>query len=377
MTNGFLNSVTDLLKGLTERSGVFDTRGPLIHVANGVLVRDGDNFKLVPFSKDYYSRNQSPITFDPHAKCPRFLNELLRPALEEDHIAITQQWSGVCLMGRNITQRFMLFFGSAGSGKSTTTSIVERVIGLHNVTSLRTNQLLDRFEFHSFIGKSLLVAKDVPGDFMSNPGSTMIKQLVGGDILTAEGKGANNRIQLKGQYNIAVTSNSRLRLKVEGDSDAWRRRLLCAQFSREKPAKPIRDFENVLIAEEGSGILNWMIEGAERHLAELTRSGDYAQTARQRASVDEMLFESDSVRAFVCSQLVERHGADVSSAELVNAYVDYCELRRWDALSRRTVENQLPALMSERFRTAKRNDIVRGGKMQRGFVNIAIDPKAD
>ena len=374
-TNALLNAFADLLRGEVEQRGCFDNRGRVIHVANGMMHLDCDPPELRVFGKEYFSRNQCPIAFDESADCPRFRNELLASALDPEDVSLIQRWAGLCLLGRNLTQRLMLFTGSAGGGKSTLVSIIENVIGRCNIAELRTNLLLDRFELFSFVGKTLLTGKDVPADFLSTAGATVIKKLCGGDLVDAEGKGQNRRVQMKGEFNIAITCNSRLRVRLEGDTGAWRRRILMVNYERPKPAKPVRDFDRLLIDDEGPGILNWMIEGAVAHLRELDECGDFVLTPRQIARVDALLSESDSVRYFVRHGLAEADGGDVTTDELVSAYVDFCDGRGWDALSRRAVENQLADLMLERFRASKRNDIKREGKSQKGFAGVAISPE--
>lgn len=86
-----LAQILRLLKGIVERPDVFHQQHRIIHAANGVLHVDEKEPGLHPFSPDYYSRNRSEIAFDPSATCPRFLNELLRPALSDDDISLLQR----------------------------------------------------------------------------------------------------------------------------------------------------------------------------------------------------------------------------------------------------------------------------------------------
>lgn len=374
-TNSMLGALADLLRGEVEKRGAFEERRRVIHVANGMLHLDCDPPELRGFSRSYYSRNQCPIHFDERAGCPRFKSELLSTALDDDDTSLIKRWAGLCLLGYNRTQRLMLMTGTPGGGKSTLMGIIERIIGRRNIAELRTNLLLDRFELFSFVGRTLLTGKDVPADFLSSAGATVIKKLCGGDLIDAEGKNLNCRVQMKGHFNIGITANSRLRVRLEGDTGAWSRRILSVNYERPKPANPIRDFEDVLLAHEGPGILNWMIEGAVEHLVELDKCGDFILTDKQRARVEALLCESDSVRFFVRHALEESDFDAVTTDELVRAYADFCDARGWDALARRTVENQLPDLMLERFRAAKRNDIKREGKSHKGFAGVAIKPE--
>ena len=94
---------------------------------------------------------------------------------------------------------------------------------------LRTDHLKDRFELFAYVGKTLLAGKDVAGNFLNLEGSHIVKALCGGDLLDAEKKNGG-RMQIKGDYNILITSNSRLWLKLDGDAGAWERRLLIVEY---------------------------------------------------------------------------------------------------------------------------------------------------
>lgn len=44
--------------------------------------------------------------------------------------------------------------------------------------------------------------------------------------MTAEFKNSNESPLMSGKFNVVVTCNSRLTVHLEGDTDAWRRRLM-------------------------------------------------------------------------------------------------------------------------------------------------------
>lgn len=180
-TENLLGQILRLLKGIIERPEAFRRERPIIHVGNGVLHLDTNPPTLNEFSETYYSRNRSEINFDEEADCPRFLAELMLPALDVDDISLLQRYAGQCLLGRNPAQRILLLRGTPGGGKSTLANILEAVIGTHNVTQLRVQHLAERFEVAGFVGKTLLSGKDVPGDFLNNKSAYVLKALVGGD----------------------------------------------------------------------------------------------------------------------------------------------------------------------------------------------------
>ena len=112
-TMSTLNNITAHLKGIAEKKHAFDHKNKdFIHLKNGVLKINSDRtVNLVHFSPDFCSRNQSPIAFDPEAKCERFLEELLYPAVSEDDALLIQKYAGLCILGENLIQRFMILGG--------------------------------------------------------------------------------------------------------------------------------------------------------------------------------------------------------------------------------------------------------------------------
>ncbi len=66
---------------------------------------------------------------------------------------------------------------------------------------------------------------------------------------------------------------------------------MIVEYSLPPVQKPIPDFDQTLVETEGPGILNWMIEGAVRVLAELDSYGRFRLTAAQQKRVDSRCFK--------------------------------------------------------------------------------------
>lgn len=372
-TDGRLKNIVSHLRGLAEYRNAF-AKGErrFVHLANGVLEIGADGvFLLKPFSPDYLSRNQSPLIYQPDAKCPRFLNELLLPAVKPDDAILIQKYVGLCLLGHNLVQRFLILDGEAGRGKTQLALIIQLLVGLMNCTQLRTAHLGERFETYRFLKRTLLVGVDVQADFLNTPGASVIKGLVGGDLFDAEQKGGTGSFQIAGNFNIVITSNARLRVRLEGDLGAWRRRLLITRFEAPPPKKKIPDFGRRLVEEEGSGILNWALDGLRALLADINEIGDIYLSPAQSGVVDALLAESDSLRHFLKHAVERRPGSDLAVNEIIEAYAEYCPEQGWTALPITLVQRQLESLMLELFGTVKVNDIRRNDRSQRGFRSVA------
>jgi P4 family phage/plasmid primase-like protien len=365
-TDGKLTAALNTLRGMTD--GRFDDRPKgIIHCLNGMLeVATGI---LHPFEPRYKSRNQTPFNWENRARCPRFLSELLQPALNEDDIKAIQMYAGLALMGRNLSQMVALLTGTPGGGKSQLCIILEGLIGGANCTQLRTDNLTERFELARLVGKTLLTGKDVPGNFLMTKGAHVIKSLSGGDALTTEIKGTMGSDTIDGEFAIVITSNSRLRVRLDGDTGAWRRRLIIVNYERPKPEKAIPDFARILLQEEGPGILCWAVEGAKQLLS---LNHKFPVTKEQQARVDSLLDESNALRTFVSTQIERSEGNTLTTSEITEAFFAFCKKRTWNPLTHHEVEKELPDAMLEIHGVGKSNNIQRYDKNARGYRGVKI-----
>jgi putative DNA primase/helicase len=374
ITQTKLKAVVSALMGIVERRGAFRAKERFIHVANGVIrfAEDGD-IQFGGFAPEDFSRNQSPFAFDAEAECPRFLNELIYPAVSEEDADLLQRWAGLALFGYNLPQRLLILEGTPNGGKGTLVRILQALVGVENSYQLRTECLHERFETYRYRGKTLLIGPDVAGDFLMRKGASVLKVLVGGDPISAEGKGSNGDFQMFGTFNIVVTCNSRLRVRLEGDAGAWRRRLLVVTYEKPPPERRILDFDKILLRDEGSGILRWAMAGFVKLQREFAERGDFVLADPQRKRVDSLLAESDSLRLFV-KERIERHSyGDVTCSELHAAYAAYCADQGWNPLPITTVERMLSDLMLELFQVPKAHSIERDGKKSnRGWRKVRL-----
>ena len=372
-TDGRMAGWINTLKGMVEEQDAFkkNTR-KVIHCRNGMLDLGAHPPELKTFHPDYRSRNASPFAFDPEAECPMFLADLLQTALSEEDIELLQLWAGGVLLGENPAQRLMIISGTPGGGKSTVVEVLEKVVGEQNVAQIRTEHLGKQFEMYKFIGKTLLTGKDVDPDFLNERHASIIKALVGNDLLDAEKKNGNEHFQLRGCFNVAITCNARLTVRLRGDVGAWERRILLLQYDRPKPERRIADYASKLIRDEGSGILNWMVEGALKYLAEVEEFGDIRLTPSQSERVDRLLKESDSLRLFVETRVVKAPIHDLTIEELRAGYLDYCEEMGWRSFEPREIKAAMADLMMQSHKVRQRHDISRGTETKRGFKGVRL-----
>jgi putative DNA primase/helicase len=371
------------VEGMATRLNPFgDQPENAVHLANGMLFVRVDRAELRPFAKEHNSRNRTEIEWTPGATCPRFLGELLEPALPPEDIELVQKYMAQCLLGRNPSQTFLVLRGTPGGGKGTLCRVIEAVVGRPNVGELRVQHLDRPFELARLVDKTVLVAHDVPGDFLNHRAAGAIKKLVGGDSQQGEVKGGNTPVEIEGQYNIIISTNTRLRVKLDSDAAAWDRRLLLVDYDRAKPKRAIPNLDKLLVEEEGPGILQWAVAGAQALLRDLDDGGRMKRTDAQSRRVSDLLTESDSVRAFV-AECVEKaepphgHALDLrdysaTTEELGSAYAEFCEQKGWEPLPGAVFERAIPDAMRDTHRVSKRTDVKRDGRNKRGYYRVRL-----
>lgn len=367
-----MSAIVQALQGINSKWTGFPKKRDYVHVKNGVILFNPDgSYYRAPFSPSYLSRNFCPVDFVEGATCERTNHELMAKALPDYDIDIIWRVLGQSIDGSNPAQRMLIFDGLSGTGKSTIAGLFRLMVGEDNAVQLRTSQLEGRFELFRFIGKTFLVASDVKGDFLDQPGASMLKSLVGNDYLTAEGKQSNELFGMVGNFNVLITANTRLRVKLDSDAGAWRRRMILVRFKIPHTGPKIPHFENVLMAEEGPGILLAALEGRKKAIQEVAASGDLIITPEQWERVDAILGESDSVRSFVVN-CTEKGLGDVSAGELAEAYYTYCAKFGWTAESERAFYLRLGDAILEYHQRHQVRNLERDGSSVRGWLGIQL-----
>ncbi|MBN8418962.1 MAG: hypothetical protein J0L73_08615, partial [Verrucomicrobia bacterium] len=178
-------------------------------------------------------------------------------------------------------------------------------------------------------------------------------------------------IPLRGDFNLGITCNADLNIRLEGDLGAWRRRMMIIRYDRPAPLRRIDDFDSRLLQEEGPGILRWMVEGAMMLLDDISEVGNYRLTPAQIARVDGLLAQSESVRLFVENCVVAEPNGEITTEELRRAYYDYCEGQSWNTLPEGEAPKALQNAMLKVHHARFRHDVGINGT-RRGFRGVRL-----
>ena len=153
--------------------------------------------------------------------------------------------------------------------------------------------------------------------------------------------------------------------------------MLIVRYATPRAGKKIPDFYKILMKEEGSGILSWALEEYKKLKSDIDLYGDILLDDAHREIVDSLMSESDSLRLFAISELQSTPGHDLSTDEIVKAYLEYCRTKQWDMVPLSKIEKMLPDIMSDLFGVLKSHDIERADKKVRGYSRMKFRPPND
>ena len=291
--------------------------GYILNLKNGLL--NLNTRELRNHSPDFVSLVQFPVEYDPNAVCPVWeaCMEAWTVGEEcEEKKTLLKQFSGYLLSSSMQYDKALFLVGDGGAGKSTFIDTLARVLGDQSVSHIDLEGLYGQYGMKGLIGKRLNVIEEVEGNFYH---SNKLKKLISGEPVTIDMK-YKDQFTFTPQAKFVFAVN--LIPRIDDSSTATERRMLVVNFKnnfQENPNTALRSSMG-LLADELSGILNWMIEGA--HL--LKASGRFITTTEQTELLAEYRMENSSVEGFIGECLEFGEGYSVGTRELYDEYKTYC-----------------------------------------------------
>lgn len=165
-----------------------------IKFRNGIYDFKTKEFMSNDRSKDFFIANSIPWDYkeqpDDEEKVRNYIVSLFDTVeTEEMYLFITQMIAYFMLPinGYKDINQFFIAYGGGRNGKSEFNALVKRVIGGENFSSLRLEQLNDRFSPFNMLNKLLNINDELDGGATLK--TSMLKSITSGDIITLEKKG--------------------------------------------------------------------------------------------------------------------------------------------------------------------------------------------
>lgn len=297
---------------------ITDDKGRIANVKNGLL--DIYTRELRPHTPEFVSLIQYPVDYDPSAECPTWdmcMKDWTAGEEQEEKTRLLQQYCGYCLSSSMLHDRALFLVGDGGNGKSTFVDTVARVIGPQATSHIDLEGLYGQYGFKGLIGKRLNIIEEVQGGYYQ---SNKLKKLISGESVTIDVK-YKDQFTFTPQAKFVFAVN--MLPRVDDTSTATERRTIVVAFLqnyRENPNIKLRSSVG-LLAQELSGILNWMLAGAK----DLSDSEAFVVTEEQKKMLDEYREENSSVEGFLSQCIVLNEFSSISTPAL------YEEYKKWNA----------------------------------------------
>jgi P4 family phage/plasmid primase-like protien len=171
--------------------------------------------------------------------------------------------------------------------------------------------------------------------------------LTGGDTISARLIG-KNFFDFKPTHTLFLAMNHLPKVAAGGDG-FWRRVRKINFDVTIPPEQQDKMLSHKLVEREGAGILQWMIEGAQRVL----KDGKVSEPESVLVATNEYRNEEDNIAQFITDRVFINTMMGVSAAELYNNYKDWCARESENAMPRtqllRELSHRLP-LVKEKSR---------------------------
>jgi putative DNA primase/helicase len=336
---------------------------------NGLLMIDAKSGqrKLVEHTPKYFSLTKLPYDYDPDADCPKW-RRFLKQVMEDDseRIELLSQWAGYLLMPNNLRQKFLLIAGNGQNGKTVFSSILERMVGLDNVSHVPLSQFSNQFALSATLGKVLNSSSESSG-ILDKFAETTLKSYTSGDRMTFHRK-YKDSVHDFPTAKIMISTNQ-LPQFTDKSSGIWRR-LLFVPFERSFP----QHLQNPHLADELStelsGIFNWAFEG----LKSLMRIGRFITPKKCSRAIEQYRRDVNPARAFLLDNYAAGfNDSGLPAQEVYACYVRYCQDNGFRHLNSnnfgKEVKRTMPSVNKERRRI--------GGRQVQMYSGIAVKEESE
>ncbi len=305
---------------LAARVEAFDQHTGLLNTPNGTVdIRTGC---VMPHDHRRLLTHCTAALYDPHARSAAW-DAFLAATLPDGGVQrFVQKALGYALLGNPTEDLVLVGHGPTRTGKTTLVAAIGAALGSYHQTadidSLAQRQTGSgpRPELVRLRGARLVTTSELNRGVKLDV--SLLKRLSGGDSITARGM-YTAPVTFRPEFTVFIVGNERP--NVPADDDAIWERLREIPFEQRRPEDQRDTNLRTVLADAdvtGPAVLGWLIEGAQRYLAEGLR----APAAVLRASADYRT-EMNPLTDFVEACIVNDAEARTASSALWLSYLHW------------------------------------------------------
>lgn len=264
-SSGRRRSMIAMTKGETRvfaESSQFDRPRMLLNVQNGTL--DLETLHFHEFCREDFLTKKAAVEYDVFAECPKFdafLDFIFDG--DKDTIHFILKALGYTLTGQVGESCFFICYGLGANGKTTLIEVLAQILGPDfarpaKFSTFVSSKMHDpKYEIATFKGRRLITA--VEPKKAGHLDEEVLKQITGGDQIMARDIYEKNVVYYP-EFKLWLAMNNKPRI-IGTDDGIWRRVRFIPFNVKVPDHMKVKEFHRVLFAEEGSGILNRLLDG--------------------------------------------------------------------------------------------------------------------
>ncbi|MCW7947299.1 DNA primase [Streptomyces hygroscopicus] len=269
--------------GMVLNAALLDADPYALCTPDGIVDLRTGLVKIPDPNKDFHSRSTTVgPQHTPTPRWERFLTDTFGNDTEgREMIAYLQLLLGYSVTGDVGGQVLPFLFGSGKNGKSVLLDVLMKLLGDYADAAPPGFLMARPYEGHptdlaELHGRRVIVCSEVkPGDKFDE---ARVKLLTGGDRIKAR-RMRQDFFSFQPTHKLWLLGNHRPEVGTGGF--AFWRRMRLIPFERVVPDdRKIDNLADILVTEEGPGILGWLIDGARRYLV-----GDRDLTGPERVCI--------------------------------------------------------------------------------------------
>jgi putative DNA primase/helicase len=326
------------IPGISVNIGDFDQGPMLLNVLNGTIdLRTGE---LHPHRREDLITKLAPVTYDPAAACPQWLEfQKTISSSDQELIRFKQRALGHSITGKTNEEVLFIAYGSGANGKSTEMNAIGKILGDYagiaqfDTFAIKKNEGV-RDDIADLAGARFISASE--GESRQRLAEGLVKQLTGGDPMKARHL-YRDLFTFTPTFKLWLATNHKPIIRGT-DHGIWRRIRLVPYTVTIAEEKRDKDLKHKLEQEYG-GILNWLLEGCKAWQALGLGMAKAVKTATDTYKAD-----SDVLASFISNRCVTGKAWSTPSKKLYDAYTAWCNDNGDEAFT----SNMFGRLLTER-----------------------------
>lgn len=313
------------------------TKCSMINLDNGTLILNSNGVRMKAFDYRDFLTHQLPFSYNPKAKNEIFHQYLDEVLPDKDTQRTLQEVCGYLFVKDLKLEKIFFLYGTGANGKSVLFEVINGLIGDNNISHYSLESLTDNTGYYRAkikdnivnYGTDIKLSKIDPG---------MFKTLASGEPI--EARLPYEQPFTMSDYAKLIFNVNRLDNANIEQTHGFHRRILIIPFEKTITDENQDKSLHKKILADKAGVLNWIIEGAER----VIENEDIFISKECRKFKDKFIKETDSVALFLDDSGYESCEMSISYlSDLYPEYKNFCSNDGYRELGKQNFGKRLQA----------------------------------